>query len=63
MFGNKTPRIAKNKTHFENNSEAQIVPKVKNNGPRSKFSGSYKKESVYFIRIRMFEMEVTLLQM
>ena len=32
---------------FENNSEAQIVQKLKNNEPRPRFTGSYKKEGVY----------------
>ena len=29
---------------FENNSEAQIVQKLKNNEPRPRFTGSYKKK-------------------
>ena len=30
---------------FENNSEAQIVQKLKNNEPRPRFTGSYKKKA------------------
>ena len=35
--------------------EAQIVQKLKNNEARPKFTGSYKKKSVYTIRDRRAE--------
>ena len=50
IYGNNINKPLLNKNSLRT-SEAQFVPKLKNNDVRPKFTGSYKKKSVYLMHI------------